>query len=1050
MLPRKGYLRGLLITLLVGVQTAVAQQPSLTFRNYFTQHGLSYNLIYSLLEDREGYIWIGTFNGLNRFDGSRFITFKMDPDDPATLSNNVIHKMCEDSSGQIWLATGSGICRYNKQDNRFTRYFVDPTSPDHFRNNNFYNILCDRSGMIWCSSPGGLYRLHPAKGVFTSYKAGPNPGMLTSNDITRHSLQQDPRKNWLWMGTGPGGINIFDVDKNVFYNYRNNPFNIPVLNNHSAFPLIFDQKKQLVYADNNTHELVVYDPVSRAIVRHTEGVQKNRANLPSELNALVADQSNNYWISTFNYTLHQFNNASKTWMQFQHDITNGSSINSDYFNDVLEDRNGRLYFGCLNGLAIQDPAWNQYRLLQPLQHLPPSPVQYAISCLKSINSEQIYVGTNGAGFIKANLTREQYQYLRVPEPDPKCNDIIALEPRGNTVWLGTGAGVFLYDTLTKLIKKPLLPGFPALVENGYIRFIHHDRFNQTWISVSRTGIVQYDHRSGTSTLHKPDSLFIGAGNRTTARAIAEDREGNIWVGTYFGKLYRYHRTTATWQNIALGSAHSRQLLERTITSIHIDETNRVWMTTDGSGVIMYDPATKKFSNWMEKEGLLMDVCIDILGDKNGNKWVCSYEGVSIIDPRSGKVTYPRLDYGQKENNFFNRGYCILPNGNILLPNKGKIIQLDPQTVNTTVAVPQVNITGITIAGKYTPLYKNSLPSRFSYRDNIFTVDFSTPQAITNRNIEFSYRLMGLSGNWISGFQNSASFTGLPGGDYTFEVRARLPNGQWSPAATMSIYVQPPFWQTWWFRIVAALVVIGGLITYVKLRERRIIREQKRESDFREQSMQLEMKALRAQMNPHFIYNSLNSIRLFVMQNQNEDAEKYLVQFSRLMRLILENARQEWVSLQSELDLLRLYMELEQLRFDHKFSFHISIDETISPQQVFLPPMLLQPYVENAILHGIRHKTGKGNILISIRQKNTYLLCEIEDDGVGRAQAAQYKRQTVTTHKSVGTEVTAERIRLLKNANGNGASLQIIDKISDQGDATGTKVVLTLPLITGHH
>jgi LytS/YehU family sensor histidine kinase len=234
---------------------------------------------------------------------------------------------------------------------------------------------------------------------------------------------------------------------------------------------------------------------------------------------------------------------------------------------------------------------------------------------------------------------------------------------------------------------------------------------------------------------------------------------------------------------------------------------------------------------------------------------------------------------------------------------------------------------------------------------------------------------------------------------------------------------------------------------MKLRERRIIAEQKLQSDFREHTMSLEMKALRSQMNPHFIYNSLNSIRLFVMQNQNEDAEKYLVQFSRLMRLILDNSRQEWVSLQSELDLLRLYMELEQLRFDHKFDFYISVDEVLQAEQLFLPPMLIQPYVENAILHGIRHKTGKGHLMIRISSQNKQLLCEVEDDGVGRAKAAELKSKSVTTHKSIGTQVTEERIHLLKNAEGVAASIRFEDKINEQGQSTGTRVVLSLPLLT---
>lgn len=1049
MLSRAGYLLGLLAMLLHGVQVAVAQLPPLTFRNYFTQHGLSYNYVFTLLEDREGYIWVGTFNGLNRFDGSRFITFKTDPDDAASLSNNVIYKLCEDSSGNIWMATGHGISRYNKLENRFTRYFAETNSTDYFRNNNFLNIICDRSGKIWCASPGGLYLLNPETGQFTSFKQGSTAGTLTTNDIIRKTLHLDPEKNWLWMGTG-AGINIFDLDKKVFYNHRNNPYHIPVLNDHVIFPLIFDRKKQVLFADNTTHEIIVYDPVAKTTTRHTEAVQKNPSNKTLELAALEVDKANNYWVSTFENSLHHYNSQGKTWSRFQHDNANPSSINSDYFNDMLEDKHGRLYFGCLNGLAIHDFTRSPYRQYQPLQQLP-AILYPEISCLHSTSNERVYIGTNRAGLIHANINKEQYKHIEIPARFGKrfANEIVSIAPRGKHMWLGTGAGVLLLDTLTHSVTRPNLPGFPAFMDDRFIRFVHHDQFNQTWISVNRVGIVQYDHHSGSYKLHKPDSLFIGPGYKTTGFACAEDKAGNFWVGTYSGKLYRYDRAADTFQNIIADTAKAKRIVQRTITSMYADEAGRVWMTTDGSGLVLYDPATKSFRNWTEKDGLLLNMSTTVFGDAVGNIWVGSYEGISILDPRSGKVTHPNLDYGQRENSFYSKGYCLLPNGNILFPNKGRLIQLDPKKVLTPVAVPEVKITGITIAGHYTPLYLHSPAPRFSYRDNVFSIDFSTLQAITNRNVEFNYRLIGLSDKWISGFQHNASFTGLPGGNYTFEVRARLPNGQWSPVAAMKIYIKPPFWQTWWFRIIAALLIIGALIIYIKLRERRIIREQKLQSDFRERTMLLEMKALRSQMNPHFIYNSLNSIRLFVMQNQNEDADKYLVQFSRLMRLILDNSRHELVSLQSELDLLRLYMELEQLRFDHKFDFHMEVDKALSPEQVFLPPMLLQPYVENAILHGLRHKPGKGNIIICIGKQDRQLRCEIDDDGIGRGKAAQFKRPSVKAHKSIGTQVTEERIRLLKSTDGAGASIQFIDKTGANGEAAGTKVILSLPLITSH-
>ncbi|HYE54107.1 MAG TPA: two-component regulator propeller domain-containing protein, partial [Chitinophagaceae bacterium] len=996
----------MLVIVLLICLCAAGQSSNFLFRNFNSKNGLSYNLVYCLLQDREGYTWVGTFNGLNRFDGSRFISFKSDPDDQHTLSNNIIHKMCEDTAGNIWIATGSGICRYNKQQNSFTRFFAEQGSKDFSRRNIFINILADSSGNIWCTSAQNLYKLDAATGSFTAFSfADQHQG----STIFRHTLHRDPHRNWLWIGTDKG-IQVFDIDKKLFYNHRNNPFNIAVLNDHSIFPMIFDRKKQLVFADNTARELVVYHPAAGIKQVHRQVMQNRSSRADVTLTCIAADRTNNYWISHQANELHYYNEATKKWSGFGHDKTDPASINSDYFNDVLEDKEGRLYFGCLNGLAVMDPVNKPLQVLHPLRSLSGNKRQdYEITCLLNGSRGQVYVGTNGGGLVQADVAHERYRSIRMPGTGESVNNIMSLAQRGRQLWVGTGEGLYVMDTATGVIARPALPSF---LQNAFIRFVHHDKSDQTWISINRKGILQYDHSRQSYTLHNPDSIFIGPGYYTTGRACIEDADGNIWVGSYSGKLYKYERASGRWHNIVADTTQHKRIFQRTITAMHSDGKGRIWMSTDGGGVIVYDPSDKSFRSWMEKDGLLMNVCIDIFGDARGNIWVNSYEGVNILDPVSGNINHPDLDYGFQENNFFSRGHCILPDGDILLANMGNLVRVDPAAIVTPVAKADIKITGITIAGNYHPVYKGNIPVELSYRDNIFSIDYSSMQAAFHRNVEYSYRLRGFSDEWMNaGFNNTASFTGLQGGDYSFEVRARLPSGEWSAAAVLPVYIRPPFWQTWWFRLLMVVVAAGAIAAVIKLRERRIIREQRMQSEFREHTMALEMKVLRSQMNPHFIFNSLNSIRLFVLQNKNEDAEKYLVQFSRLMRLILDNSRHEWVSLQSELQLLRLYLELEQLRFDHKFDFHLDIDEELDAEQVFIPPMTLQPYVENAILHGLRHKHGRGNIWIRAYRQQQSLQCVVEDDGVGRARSQQLK-QPGATHKSMGTRVTEERLQLL--------------------------------------
>ena len=192
------------------------------------------------------------------------------------------------------------------------------------------------------------------------------------------------------------------------------------------------------------------------------------------------------------------------------------------------------------------------------------------------------------------------------------------------------------------------------------------------------------------------------------------------------------------------------------------------------------------------------------------------------------------------------------------------------------------------------------------------------------------------------------------------------------------------------------------------------------------------------MNPHFLYNSLNAIRLFVLQNDSDNAEKYLVKFARLMRLILDNSRQEWVSLASELDQLHLYIELEQLRFNNGFDFQIETDASLRKEDIAIPPMIIQPYIENAILHGIAHKKEKGHILISLKPVNNHLECMVEDDGIGRERAAVLKSKRIAAHNSVGLKVTEERLQLISERTGKEASVAVIDKFDEVENASRNK------------
>jgi hypothetical protein len=479
--------------------------------------------------------------------------------------------------------------------------------------------------------------------------------------------------------------------------------------------------------------------------------------------------------------------------------------------------------------------------------------------------------------------------------------------------------------------------------------------------------------------------------------------------------------------------------------LYVDPKGVIWLATEGGGLVKYDPAANKFKSWMESDGIGLDVCNNILADKKGKLWVGSYEGVTVFDPANEKIENPKIDYGQRENNFFSRGKCTLKNGNIVFANANNFIVIDPSRVTTQKALPKAVISGIKIFEKSRPLYQPNARVDLSYKENFFTINFSVIQAIQESAIEYAYLLDKYDKDWVySGSRNFGAYTGVKGGNYKFLVKARYKEGKWGEIASIPVHISPPFWETWWFRFLIIAIVGAIIFGYIKMRERRIIGEEQLKSDFRQRVTELELKSLRSQMNPHFLYNSLNAIRLFVLQNEPRSAEKYLVKFSRLMRLILHNSRQETVTLDSELELNKLYLELEQVRLDNKFDFVIQTDEILRTQEFAIPPMIIQPYIENAILHGIRNKSEKGILRIALHEVENGLKCTIEDDGVGRAKASEIKNRNAGAHNGVALKVTEERLQLISQLTGKLAAVEFVDLFHEDGTASGTRVVIIFP------
>jgi hypothetical protein len=390
------------------------------------------------------------------------------------------------------------------------------------------------------------------------------------------------------------------------------------------------------------------------------------------------------------------------------------------------------------------------------------------------------------------------------------------------------------------------------------------------------------------------------------------------------------------------------------------------------------------------------------------------------------------------------------NNNIYIGYRMAYTKFDPTQVDVNNNTAKPFITAININNILSRASADSFAQKvhtLSYKENNIQFDYTAIDYTNSEKITFAYMLDGFDKGWVNaGTNRKVNFSNLKGGNYSFKLKACNSSGLWNENyAVFKFYIKPPLWQRWWFWPLLALLFIAMVIFIARKRIGAIRDNEREKTTAGLQIAESEMKALRSQMNPHFIFNSLNSIHKYIWENKPEDASGYLTRFSKLMRMTLENSALKTIPLTKEIEALNLYIELEHRRSGNKFDYQLTVNPSVNTDEIEVPPMIFQPYIENAVWHGLMQKEGNGNLLINFDIENDYLVCTIDDDGIGRTRAEEIKRNKQSLHKSVAMTVTADRLKLLQSGTDKKATVEIIDKTDAAGAPAGTLVKIKLPL-----
>lgn len=495
----------------------------------------------------------------------------------------------------------------------------------------------------------------------------------------------------------------------------------------------------------------------------------------------------------------------------------------------------------------------------------------------------------------------------------------------------------------------------------------------------------------------------------------------------------------------------RSFLEKNIECIYEDREGKIWVGLNAGGAVCFPMGTISAGGYFSYFGnkTISAVC----EDSKGNLWLASLEsGLFYLPPNLySNYTPPKIFSSEKINKKTNNVQTTTITDTLLI-NKllnDEVVNFPPDSVskksNIDTLPPLIYISGIKINEK------DTLPGNYyslSYSENSIKINYAAFSAVNTQKFQFRYRLSDIDKDWVYTDNTFAQYNALPPGDYLFSVSAMNAQGIWSKEnASIFFKITPPFWQTVWFFIllISSIAILAFLFFIIRVKQIKI-REQEK-TQLHKRIADIELQALRAQMNPHFIFNTLASIQYFITDNNVESANQYLSKFAKLMRSIIHNSRRKKVPLKDEIQALELYIQMEQLRCNYSFDYEIKCSENIDVNDDEIPGLLIQPYVENAIWHGLMYiKDRKGILKISLDKKDDLLKCVIDDNGIGRKKSMELKAQSLKPHQSVGMSITKERLDILNSVQNSKLSVTIIDKVNNETqESEGTKVEIFIPL-----
>ncbi len=772
-------------------------------------------------------------------------------------------------------------------------------------------------------------------------------------------------------------------------------------------------------------------------------LQDNRSIVYSK----VAMSNNNYYYYTDGADIYKYDSVFRLVEKYA--ISDNVTYNeNNILNVFIEDRSGILWLGTASGLYKIDQKkyqFQKYSINNKSGYLTHNYVRSIF--VDSKNNVWVGFRSGKINKLQYNETEEKYIYS-------KC---YLIEESGKGTSKKDYSANSFYETDNDIVLVAGEQGLFKVNKNGLVHFlpekywdtvvlvwsVYEDRHGNIWAGTNGFGLYVYDVKTMClrNYINNADDSLSICNNKIWK--IFEDSDGRVWLGTDKGLVQ------------AVGANPVDELVFKrfnmpgknapNIWSINESKSGDLWIGTTGDGVFSIELASMKTKRI---DQINAKVISSIVFDKNKDAWISTNGGLYKYGLADNTVNYYSEDDGLLNNDFNYNADAVTQQGNIFFGTKTGLVYFNPQKIiHNSISKSRVTLTSLTIEGRDSTkaLYNNSSVI-LSNNENNFSIDFALLDYSTTKPFMYRYKLKNYSNNWtyLSRNQNRAVFNHVSPGEYQFIVEGSQDGINWhAQEKDLKIVIKPAFWQMPAFWVVIGSSAILFVIIIVRIRFVKAITTERAQRNIEKRIAELELKALQAQMNPHFIFNTMNSIQHFILNHNELEANDYLSRFARLMRIVLESSKNKYIALNVELEQSELYLSLEQLRFEDKFDYIIEVDEEIHPEHVMIPSMLVQPFLENAIKHGLPKKISKGLLRLKVERDNNkydYLRVIIDDNGIGRMNAGMLNKKD--NHVSRGIQLIEDRIKTYNFIESRKIGILFVDKKYPE---EGTRVEIEIPV-----